>query len=858
MPQFTCSFCHQTKPTAQGLRSHISQKRPCRLAFLRKVAKGRTVPGENVEAEHQDGPPASDEDGAMVPQDPMEGAETGGPGPGSSLLEEEPSVQWNAQRATVEDVEDEEFGGLPKHPWIEDLPAEFDVASDEKKAAAKDSWDPFASREEWELAQWLMTAGLSQTAVDDYLKLPLERANLSFHNKRAFYQKVDALPQGSSWSCEPWEVMGNKLDEKGNTCTETLELWKRDPVECVKELIGNPAFKDVMRYAPEKIFADKEGNTRIYDETWTGQWWWDLQKCLPHGATIVPLILSSDKTQLSNFSDDKSAWPSLLEPLIKAGKEGVDMVCADGCMRHVYAILAAYIANHPEQCLVSGCQENHCPKCTQILSETAEGDKPEKFEKLGLKLVDPFWRELPHCNIFACITPDILHQLHKGVFKDHLVNWATMCVNDKQKDIKNKDQEEEIDRRFKAMTTHPDLCHFKKGISLISQWTGAEYKNMEKVFLGVIMGSVDSAVLHAVHAILDFIYYAHFEVHTEDSIAKLETAWKAFHANKHVFVDKDIRQDFNIPKAHSAEHYGWSIRSLGTVDGFNTENSERLYINFAKRAYRATNKKAYLQQMTTWLTRQEAVHKFDAYLQWAELPRLKPPNKNFQNSPSNLPYEIAKQPGFPNTPVHSLVEDFGCTRFVQNLEDFLHKHSPNQQVPIAAQGVHGRTQFAVYKRMQISLPVARQVSRTPTKDTIRATPPVPMRGLHKAVPGHFDTFQGLCVARVRAIFRVPEEYGRQFKDPLAYVEWFTPFRSLVSDIGMYKISYSHRHNARRSSIIPVTQIVRSCHLIPHWGRSVVPSWTSAEVLDQATSFYVNPYLRHDDFLMFRYLEELNT
>ncbi|GBE83271.1 hypothetical protein SCP_0503190 [Sparassis crispa] len=270
----------------------------------------------------------------------------------------------------------------------------------------------------------------------------------------------------------------------------------------------------------------------------------------------------------------------------------------------------------------------------QILSETAEGDKPEKFEKLGLKLVDPFWRELPHCNIFACITPDILHQLHKGVFKDHLVNWATMCINDMQKDIKNKDQEEEIDRRFKAMTTHPDLCHFKKGISLISQWTGAEYKNMEKVFLGVIMGSVDSAVLHAVRAVLDFIYYAHFEVHTEDSITKLETAWKAFHVNKHVFVDKDIRQDFNIPKAHSAEHYGWSIRSLGTVDGFNTENSERLHIDFAKRAYRATNKKAYLQQMTTWLTCQEAVHKFDAYLQWAELPRLKPQNQNSQNSPS--------------------------------------------------------------------------------------------------------------------------------------------------------------------------------------------------------------------------------
>ena len=42
--------------------------------------------------------------------------------------------------------------------------------------------------------------------------------------------------------------------------------WLRDPVECVKELIGNPAlYNGNMEYAPEYIYADNEGKERDPD-----------------------------------------------------------------------------------------------------------------------------------------------------------------------------------------------------------------------------------------------------------------------------------------------------------------------------------------------------------------------------------------------------------------------------------------------------------------------------------------------------------------------------------------------------------------------------------------------------------------
>jgi hypothetical protein len=326
---------------------------------------------------------------------------------------------------------------------------------------------------------------------------------------------------------------------------------------------------------------------------------------LPKGAVLAPVILASDKTTLSQFGGDKQAWPvyltigniskgiwrqpsshgsiligylpvtkltsfsddarsnaqyrlfhqamrTLLQPLVAAGRDGVQMTCADGKIRNIFPILAAYVANHPEQCLVACCMENRCPKCTvwwadcgeykkstprteqsfiSTLQRRKNGEDPVEFDLEGLReIYSPFWAELPHSNIFLAITPDILHQLHKGVFKDHFVKWCTSLVG-----------EEAIDTRFRAMSTHPYLRHFKKGISLISQWTGKEHKEMQKVFLGVLAGIAPPRLLAAARGLLDFIYYAQYQSHTTVTLQRMQEALDLFHANKDVFIDEGIR-----------------------------------------------------------------------------------------------------------------------------------------------------------------------------------------------------------------------------------------------------------------------------------------------------------------------------
>jgi hypothetical protein len=499
-----------------------------------------------------------------------------------------------------------------------------------------------------------------------------------------------------------------------------------------------------------------------------------------HATVLVGYIpvtklecFSKGKRQFEGYHLFHKCMRAILAPLIQAGKDGVKMTCADRQQRLIFPLLAAYIADHPEQCLVSCCMENRCPRCVvgrlhlgspvhsvlrdhgdtvRILEEQAAGLTPEEFIAQGLRAVWPFWTDLPHCDIFSCITPDILHQLHKGLFKDHLVSWTSACIPGGDK---------EIDKRFKVMAHHPSLRHFKKGISMISQWTGTEYKNMEKVFLGIIAGAAQPALVRAARGILDFIYYAHFQQHTLTSLKELEAALCMFHDNKHVFVDEGIHEDFNIPKLHAALHYVLSIRSRGTADGFNSEASERLHIDCAKVAYIKTSKKDYIKQMTTWLDRQEKVHRFTTYLQWA-VPGYQPKpiaNTDHQSAAAadtnviptiigdvtvnppethNIPnktctaFHLPKQPSYPRTTLDCLITDFGAVDFLPCLETFLRR----SQLPIPDVA---DPCFPVYKRLDIWIPPLPQVTKYEMKDTIFATCPQKAAKFKEATAGQFST-----------------------------------------------------------------------------------------------------------------------
>ena len=58
---------------------------------------------------------------------------------------------------------------------------------------------------------------------------------------------------------------------------ERLEFHFRDVIGCIQSLYSDPRFTHDMAFAPEQHYSNPERTCRVYNELYTGDWWWKVQ-----------------------------------------------------------------------------------------------------------------------------------------------------------------------------------------------------------------------------------------------------------------------------------------------------------------------------------------------------------------------------------------------------------------------------------------------------------------------------------------------------------------------------------------------------------------------------------------------------
>ena len=94
---------------------------------------------------------------------------------------------------------------------------------------------------------------------------------------------------------------------------------------------------------------------------------------------------------------------------------------------------------------------------------------------------------------------------------------------------------------------------------------------------------------------------------------------------------------------------------------------------------------------------------------------------------------------------------------------------------------------------------------------------------------------------MRVVFALPGSNNSNPSERLAYIEWFSKFSVPDPDHQMYRISRSLEDGAPVASVVPISTIRRSVHLFPRFGQAVPDDWTSDNVLEKCSVFYLNPF-----------------
>ncbi|EIW82007.1 hypothetical protein CONPUDRAFT_152895 [Coniophora puteana RWD-64-598 SS2] len=378
-------------------------------------------------------------------------------------------------------------------------------------AHTPDSWAPFDSRAEFDFAfDHYVTAESSASEIRralsfwDAVVTPHGDA-APWRNEKDVYDTIDQIPEGGI----PWKVYkirysGPRPLSPPKWMTETYELCTRDSRAILHHQLATRDFEDKIHYAPYRHF-NHEGK-RVFSDLMSGEWAWRQADTLAddprtHGAMFVPIVAGSDKTTVSVATGHQEFHPVWLSGIVSGWCPKCDA--------------------KPDAPDDPDARRRTCDKTDHYCARL---DTNALWTKYGIRQdYRPFMHHFPRADIHELLSPDLLHQVIKGTFKDHIVAWVNAYLKIVHGETQGSAIIDEID-----LPSFPGLHRFPDGRDF-EQWTGDDSKALMKVYLPAIAGFVPVKMVQCLSAFLDFCYIARQNSLSADDLDHLDTALSRFH-----------------------------------------------------------------------------------------------------------------------------------------------------------------------------------------------------------------------------------------------------------------------------------------------------------------------------------------
>ncbi|TFK23906.1 hypothetical protein FA15DRAFT_656387 [Coprinopsis marcescibilis] len=308
--------------------------------------------------------------------------------------------------------------------------------------------------------------------------------------------------------------------------TEPIPLCTQNAQEVVLQQLRNREFEDKFNTVPYQEF-DATGD-RVYSNLLSGDWAWEEATVIvkdetTHGAMLVPIITGLDKTTVSVATGHQEYHPFY----ISIGNIS-NMACqSHNCGVFPLSFLPIPKASQAEReskeykqfvwlsCIVQG----WCPKCFGKLDDldgpNASQHRMHEMTQFIQAQFTPTaaWDKY---DIHVLMAPNLLHQIIKGTFKDHLVTIL-------------------------AVPVFPGLRCFKDGQDFV-QWTGDDSKALLKVYIPAIKDHIPDKMVQCLVAFANMCYIFRRNAISSTALKQAEACLNKFHnlrKPKHITAVKE-------------------------------------------------------------------------------------------------------------------------------------------------------------------------------------------------------------------------------------------------------------------------------------------------------------------------------